>query len=67
MERPAVMVPRSLGEVLMENKIARTYFRAADLKQWVQVKVVLGAGMPEKDGKHVEKRFGWIRTTGCGC
>ena len=44
MERPAVMVPRSLGEVLMENKIARTYLRTADFKQWVQVKVVLGAG-----------------------
>ena len=34
MERPAGMVPRDLGEVLKENKVARTYLRRADLEQW---------------------------------
>ena len=33
-ERPAEMVPRVLGEVLMENKVAKTYFRRADFEQW---------------------------------
>ena len=28
------MVPRDPGEVLMENKVARTHFRRADFKQW---------------------------------
>ena len=44
-ERPAEMVPRDPGEVLMENKVARTYLRSADLKQlglsegcsWMQI------------------------------
>ena len=34
MGRPAEMVPRDLGEVLMENKVARTYLRRADFEQW---------------------------------
>ena len=34
MERPAEMVPRDLGEVLMENKVARTYLRRADFERW---------------------------------
>ena len=34
MERPAEMVPRDPGEVLMENKVARTYLRKADFEQW---------------------------------
>ena len=34
MERPAEMVPRSPGEMLMENKVARTYLRRADFEQW---------------------------------
>ena len=34
MERPAEMVPRDPGEVLMENKAARTYLRRADFEQW---------------------------------
>ena len=34
MERPAEMVPRSPGEVLMENNVARTYLRRADFDQW---------------------------------
>ena len=34
MERPSKVVPRSPGEVLMENKVARTYFRRADFEQW---------------------------------
>ena len=33
-ERPAEMVPRDPGEVLMENKVARTYLRRADFEQW---------------------------------
>ena len=33
MERPAEMVPRAPGEVLMENKVARTYLRRADFEQ----------------------------------
>ena len=32
--RPAEMVPRDAGEVLMENKVARTYLRRADLEHW---------------------------------
>ena len=35
MERPAEMVPRSPGEVLTENKVARTYFRRSDFEQTV--------------------------------
>ena len=34
MERPAEMVPRDPGEVLMENKVGRIYFRRADFEQW---------------------------------
>ena len=34
MERPAEMVPRDPREVLMENKVARTYLRRADFEQW---------------------------------
>ena len=34
LERPAEMVPRDPGEVLMENKVARTYLRRADFEQW---------------------------------
>ena len=45
MERPAEMVPRDPGEVLMENKVARTYLRRADFEQWVSAKVVPGAGI----------------------
>ena len=33
-ERPAEMVHRDPGEVLMENKVARTYHRRADFEQW---------------------------------
>ena len=33
MERPAEMVPRLRGEVLMKNKSARTNFRRADFDQ----------------------------------
>ena len=33
MERPAEMVPRPPSEVLMENKVARTYLRRADFDQ----------------------------------
>ena len=36
MERPAEMVPRDPGEVLMENKVARTYLRRADFEQGVK-------------------------------
>ena len=28
------MVPRDPGEVLMDNKVARTYLRRADFEQW---------------------------------
>ena len=34
MERPAEMVPRDPGEVLMENKVGRTYLRRADFERW---------------------------------
>ena len=34
MERPAEMVPRSPGKVLMENEVTRTYLRRADFEQW---------------------------------
>ena len=34
MERPAEMVPRLPGDVLMENKVARTYLRRADFEQF---------------------------------
>ena len=34
MERPADMVPRDPGEVLTENKVARTYLRRADFERW---------------------------------
>ena len=34
MERPAEMVPRSPGEVLIRNKVARTRLRRADFDQW---------------------------------
>ena len=33
MERPAEMVAQDPGEVLMENKVARTYLRRADFEQ----------------------------------
>ena len=42
MERPGEMVPRDPGEVLMENKVARTYLRRADFEQWG-----LSEGCPE--------------------
>ena len=46
MERPAEMVPRDSREVLMENKVARTYLRRADFEQWgVSAKVLSGAGV----------------------
>ena len=34
MERPAEMVPRDPGEVLLENKVARTYLRRAEFERW---------------------------------
>ena len=34
LERPMEMMPRAPGEVLMENKVARTYPRGADFEQW---------------------------------
>ena len=34
MERPAEMVPQVPAEVLMENKVARTYLRRAHFEQW---------------------------------
>ena len=45
MERPAEMVPRDPGEVLMEKRVARTYFRRADLDSGVSARVVPGAGV----------------------
>ena len=35
MERSAEMVLRDPGEVLIENRVARTYLRIADSEQWV--------------------------------
>ena len=34
MERPAEMVPRAPGDVLMENEVVRTCLRRADFEQW---------------------------------
>ena len=34
LERPAEMMPRVLGDVLMENKVVRNYLRRADFEQW---------------------------------
>ena len=34
MKRPAEMVPRDPGDMLMENKVARTYLLRADFEQW---------------------------------
>ena len=34
MERPTEMVLRDPGEVLMGNKVAKTYLRRADFEQW---------------------------------
>ena len=34
MERPAEMMPRAPGDVLMENKVARTYLLRADFEEW---------------------------------
>ena len=33
MERPAEMMPRAAGDVLMENKVARTHLRRGDFEQ----------------------------------
>ena len=45
MERPAEMVPQDPGEVLMENKVARTYLRRADFEQWGLSERCPGAGI----------------------
>ena len=34
MERPAEVVLRPIGEVLMENKVGKTYIHRADIDQW---------------------------------
>ena len=47
MERPAEMVPRSPGEVLMENKVAKTYFRRSDFDQWSLSEGCPGCQVPE--------------------
>ena len=48
MKRPAEVVPRAPGEVLVENKVARTYLRRADFEHWglsgVSAKVALDTG-----------------------
>ena len=46
---PLRMVPRAPGEVLMESKVARTYFRRADFASGVSVKGVLDADACELD------------------
>ena len=43
MERRAKVVPRSLAEVLMENKVARAYLHRTDFERWASVKGALGA------------------------
>ena len=42
MERPAEMVPRAPGDVLMENQVARTYLRRADFEKWGLTEGCLG-------------------------
>ena len=49
LERLAEMVPRDPGEVLMENKMARTYHRRADFEQWG-----LSEGCPSDNNRTVK-------------
>ena len=75
MERPAEMVPRDPGEVLMENKVARTYLRRADFElrlsrvpvseNWPGETTSAQCSMPEEDRRLVEGRLSGSRTTGC--
>ena len=41
-EKPAEMIPGALGDVLVENKVARTYLRTADFEQWGLIEGCLG-------------------------
>ena len=43
MERPAEIVPRAMGDVMMDNKVARTYLRRQTSNNGVSVSVVLDA------------------------
>ena len=47
MERPAEMMLRAPGDVLMNNKVARTYLRRADFEQWVLSEVLSWMQTPE--------------------
>ena len=51
MERLAEMVRRDSGEVLMENKVARTYLRRADFEQWSE-RSPLARGDNKRTAKH---------------
>ena len=51
--RPPEMGPRSPGEVLMENKVAKTYLRSADFDQWVLSEGCPGCRYPSTgQGRH---------------
>ena len=73
MVRPAEMVPQDPGEVLMENKVARTHLRRADFEQlglsegcprvpvsgnWPGKTASSQRSMPEEDRRPVEGRLG---------
>ena len=62
MERPAEMVLRDPGEVLMENKVARTFLRRADFEQWGLSEGCLWMQIPENwprcDNKLTAKHAG---------
>ena len=53
MERPAEMVPREPGEVLMESKVARTYLRRADFEPYLRT----GQGRPQAHSEACLKRI----------
>ena len=80
-ERPAEVVPRFPGEVLMENNVARAYFRGADFERWGLSEGCLGCwhlrtGQGPQQARSESCRRGIealsrggavrIRPTGCG-
>ena len=79
MERPAEMVLRLPGEVLMEIKVARTYLRRADFERWGLSEgwVPVPENGPEATASSqrstseerlkalLRGRLVWVRTSGC--
>ena len=59
------MVRRSSGEVLMDNKVARTYLRRADFEQWGLSEGFLGAGLSQNwSGTSLRQGWHWDDTKG---